>query len=472
MELLWEQIDEFIEFSRIENLSVGPLHHPIKELRIKRRPDYSLELMTTCEAGAKSDSKEIPVGTVYTNEASVEFDNMVCHVKCIGMGSNNVNIKDPPGELYETTRFNRLIIESKQKFKIDYTIEFVLTNRSAFIWADRSTIDKSGSSKLCIGDNKDFEVEQSSSFQHFGRDSILIDIDGLKVALYNTSKANRAESPEKLLLFFEGDIEKSKRNKIRDIVGYLLGQPLIYIGEAKADKNLNVSEQVLITPYTVNGAVFNIPSLPPAPLGTKSDGGFSNMLDGDLFNECVNSLYQKYDAIKFNHLYWLYWRARCLPFDISIVFYSAAIEALERAFFETNKSLRNSALLPKAEFKELKKSLLDALDNSGASDDNKALLKRKIENLNSLPKSMLTDRFFSEIGMNLGELEKQAWRRRNDSAHGNEVENEKIVEYIRANKLVKGILDRAVLSIMGTQKFYFDYYSLNHPLRFLKNPPE
>lgn len=472
MEFIWEQIDEFIEASGIENFSAGPLHQPIKELRIKRRDDYSLGLTTTCDAGAQSEREEVPAGTVYDNKSSVEFDNKICDVKCIGIGSNTVNIKDPPGELYERSSFNRLIIEPKQKYAIDYTIEFVLTNRSAFIWPDGSIIEKSGSSKLRIGGDKEFEVEKSSSFKNFGRDSILLDIGGMKVALYNTSISSKTEGPEKLLIFFEGSIEKNIRNKVRDIVGYLLGQPLIYIGEAEADKTLKISKQVLISPYTVNGAVFNIPSLPPAPLGTKSTDGFSNMLDSALFNECVNSLYNQYDEIKFKHLYWLYWRARCLPFDISIVFYSAAIEALERAFFENNKELRNSGLLPKAEFKKLKNSLLDTLGESNIADKLKDLLKRKIENLNSLPKSILTERFFSTIGITLGKLEQEAWKRRNDSAHGNQVDDEDVIEYIRANKLVKGILDRAVLSIMNTQEFYFDYYSIGHPLRYLPDVPE
>lgn len=76
------------------------------------------------------------------------------------------------------------------------------------------------------------------------------------------------------------------------------------------------------------------------------------------------------------------------------------------------------------------------------------------------------ERFYSEIGLNMGPLEKEVWMNRNRAAHGSGNSNDGI-RLIRENKVLHVIVNRIVLAVANIGGDYTDYYTIGHPVRRL-----
>jgi hypothetical protein len=74
------------------------------------------------------------------------------------------------------------------------------------------------------------------------------------------------------------------------------------------------------------------------------------------------------------------------------------------------------------------------------------------------------------INITLSPEESQAWRRRNDAAHGNEMPPGGERALIQDTKLLKMILHRMVLRITNGSDLYFDYASPGFVMRRLQDP--
>ena len=74
-------------------------------------------------------------------------------------------------------------------------------------------------------------------------------------------------------------------------------------------------------------------------------------------------------------------------------------------------------------------------------------------------------------GLNLGEGENAAWKRRNQAAHGVPIAEGDELAAIRDMKLLKGLFNRMLLKITSAADQYVDYTSPNHPYRLLDEAP-
>jgi hypothetical protein len=77
-----------------------------------------------------------------------------------------------------------------------------------------------------------------------------------------------------------------------------------------------------VSPYTIDGRVFDLPVMPPAPLSARSYHEISRF---------ASALFAAYDEINFGDLNWGFWHARCATPHIAPVHFGAIIEALRKA---------------------------------------------------------------------------------------------------------------------------------------------
>jgi hypothetical protein len=70
----------------------------------------------------------------------------------------------------------------------------------------------------------------------------------------------------------------------------------------------------------------------------------------------------------------------------------------------------------------------------------------------------------------IGPEEALAWKRRNDAAHGNEMEAGVELSLIQDNKLLKVVFHRMLLRITNASDLYFDYATPGFPMRRLIDP--
>lgn len=88
-----------------------------------------------------------------------------------------------------------------------------------------------------------------------------------------------------------------------------------------------------------------------------------------------------------------------------------------------------------------------------------------------LPQRRLLDQVVNSIGIQLGTDESEAWKGRNDAAHGNEIENGTELDAIRDTKILNVLFYRLHLRITNAADAYFDYVTPGFPpVRNLKEP--
>ncbi|MGB1311740.1 MAG: hypothetical protein ACPG47_11030, partial [Leucothrix sp.] len=75
--------------------------------------------------------------------------------------------------------------------------------------------------------------------------------------------------------------------------------------------------------------------------------------------------------------------------------------------------------------------------------------------------------FLESLDLKLSDLEKSAWKQRNNAAHGNEVEEGSQIQLIRETKVLKVIFHRVFLKIIIGSGHYYDYYSIGFPVNEL-----
>ncbi len=103
-------------------------------------------------------------------------------------------------------------------------------------------------------------------------------------------------------------------------------------------------------------------------------------------------------------------------------------------------------------------------------EENKKALSANIGNLNRAPQRIIMDRLLKSINIQLGADEEQAWKRRDDAAHGNEMEDGRELKVIRDTKLLRVLFHRILLRMTNASGTYHDYCTPGFPIRNLHDP--
>ena len=122
-------------------------------------------------------------------------------------------------------------------------------------------------------------------------------------------------------------------------------------------------------------------------------------------------------------------------------------------------------------FLNFRESNINLIDKLNINENEKELLKNKINNINILPQQKQLEKLFDLLKIELSKLESKTWKQRNIPAHGKKIENN--LEYIRGVKILRTLCNRLILKISNASEYYFDYYSLgsekSYHLRLLED---
>jgi hypothetical protein len=223
-----------------------------------------------------------------------------------------------------------------------------------------------------------------------------------------------------------------------------------------------------ISPYSIDGRVFDLPVMPPALLAARS----RNEIEPARLSRIASALYAAYDEVGFGDLSWGFWHARCATPHIAPVHFGAVIEALRKVCTK-----RYSGQIPTkivddpdvwAAFSDAAKALVDGLR---IPEDRKLLLVDAVGRTNSMPHKAVMESILDRMGRRIGDAESAAWRRRNDAAHGRAILTGSELEAIQDTKFLRGLFDRMLLKLVDASDGYIDYASLHFPIRPLADPP-
>jgi hypothetical protein len=223
-----------------------------------------------------------------------------------------------------------------------------------------------------------------------------------------------------------------------------------------------------ISPYSIDGRVFDLPVMPPAALAARS----RNEIEPDRLSRLANALFATYDELGFGDLNWGYWHARCATPHIAPVHFGAIIEALRKVCTKRFAGDLATKLIDDSKtWNGFIRDVDAAIEKLKISEEGKLLLREAAGRMNSVPHQTVTESIMARMKLQFGDDERTAWRRRNDAAHGRAIPVGTELDAIRDTKLLRGLFDRMLLKLVDGSDSYNDYASLNFPIRSLGEAP-
>lgn len=469
-----ESFDGIINHGHFGITDPGPLHVPIRSFSIQRNEQLELVLETHCSEDAKSTLIEHPAGTVRINTDAIELTN-IGGIKARAVGvqplhvGTSINYQTGDRGLREEARILHYIESSiRDDIEPAYTIEW-LDNLGArdYIWPDIIKDNKDITETRIIGRDRSVSLSSTDEERSFGQGCVGFSVAGVQLYLCASCKSNPRDGSRLGCIVYFGNPDEDTRRKIRDAISYALNVYLVYLGNTVYSADWHTIYFRSVSAYSIGRRVFDLPVLPPAPLGPS----YQHEMTASALARMVNGIYAHYDTLKFGSLSWAYWHSLCATTHISGVHFGALIEALQRNYVKAHRESFKSKLVPDAAmWRRLSREIQEAISRVDVGAADKEILVKKAGNLNQMPRSETMQRILKDLKIELGEDERRAWARRDHAAHGTELRREDQLGAIRDTKLLRGIFDRILLRVTNGSDTYHDYASFDFPIRNLSDP--
>jgi hypothetical protein len=123
---------------------------------------------------------------------------------------------------------------------------------------------------------------------------------------------------------------------------------------------------------------------------------------------------------------------------------------LQQTFFKTSVSSVDRTIVGNEEaWKNLLKTISADIADANLTDEAKRMLVKKTQSLNFASQSVITERFFGALGLDIGALERAVWANRNRAAHGGNADSSNDSRLIRKNKVPLIMMNRILLALGG-----------------------
>ena len=260
-------------------------------------------------------------------------------------------------------------------------------------------------------------------------------------------------------------------------LSFALGRQLASLGSTSLSKN---NDRITLLSRSINSLVlaekfYEQPSQPPVPLGLS---GQEKLLDEKKISRIISCVGGKMDIIE--HSLWLIWIGLNSPLTVRASFFGAAIESLRDSLYSKQSGSSNLLINKDIWNKKVKSEIAKAFDQALVSlsndeqkcidQDNLTILKNKIDGLNNKSSNMKYDEFFKLLHFPIGEVEREALRERNKTAHGNRYQSSDYSQLPMKMNALYTLYNRLVLKITGASDYYIDYSTHGYPVRHIDQP--
>jgi hypothetical protein len=470
----WESFDEIINHGLFKVTQPGPLRAPIKSFSVHRNERLELILETETAEGAMSTTKPVPSGTVRINTEKVEFKNISGITASAGgvapfAYATSANVERGTQTVKETAQVSYVEGRLQDADRAKYTIDW-LENVSSkpFVWPHSINAKNTTVETRTLTSTND-GITLSGTSGHFGgrRTCVRFAVAGMQVYLCASWQEASDGRVKPGCLVYLGTPDENVRSRIRNALSFSLGMYLVHLGSTLFAEDWEIVSFKSVAAYSIDRRVFDLVVLPPATFG----GRFQHEIVPAALSRMVNSIYSAYDDLKFRSLSWAYWHALCATVHIAPVHFGAAIEALQRRYIAAHPvQFRTKLVADKRAWSGFAKEIGDAISRLQIPESDKRILLENVGGLNRVSHRLIAEQVLKSIGIELGPDESSAWRRRDDAAHGNEIEDGTELEAIRDMKLLNVLFHRMLLKITDAADSYFDYCTPGFPIRNLREP--
>ena len=260
-----------------------------------------------------------------------------------------------------------------------------------------------------------------------------------------------------------------ERKQIRDFLSFFIGKRLIYIGKTSFDENGDEIGFIMEYPRTYGFDIKKI-CMNGAKAPIRNDvavlQNYFNIVQN--YIEPFSELYEKLD---FESLFSAYWYAKEIakPMDLPII--SGALENLKRKWYEEVELNPETVLMDKKDFAKRIKPIKKLVQTQFEETEYAERMKRSVEGMNCMTVNEQLIHFFEGINMVIGNVEKNALRARNFSAHGSFRGNDtNYQEQYRMSQVYECIIVRVVLKLLKYDGNYIDNGIIGYPEKNINRP--
>ena len=451
----------------------GPLHAPTHSFSIRRNEKLELILETRAPTDAKSTAPETPSGTVRLNTDIVELTN-VAGVKAVLSGVQPYSVKTSnhyeknQHVLTEEAQIHRIDVVIDDDKKPVYIIDWLDNVPNLFHWPDtiKTSVTTVTTRSITVNESG-ITLTSSEGKDGFGKHAAKFSVAGIEIILCVLDRGEASGRLSPGCIIYLGTPDEEFRKRVRNALSFALGAFLVNLGSVVYTANWEGQSFQLKSAYSIGKKVFDLPVLHPAPLHLNWQHG----IDRPRLHRMVNSIIGKYDELDFGNLAWAYWHAMCATPHIAGVHFGAAIEALQRRYITANSTkIQTKIIADRAIWTKFSDEVERVIADARLPEESKAALRQNIGSLNNVHQRAKMEALLREINIALGPDEALAWKRRNDAAHGNEMEPGGELSLIQDNKLLKAVFHRMLLRITNASDLYFDYATPGFPMRRLIEP--
>ena len=469
----WESFEELVKSYAPVVDDHGPLAGPIHRFSIQRSGNLSLRMDTEAPELAHEPPSPYPVGTLRINDDRVTFHNTYgLELEAIGVQATRTNRRSEgiaPGVTTQSVVIHRLVGKLPNANPPRFVVDWLENVPTQYFWCDNIESKGSDSTTVVLGglpqDRPKLEMKGSGSTGGGSWAAAGLEVDGTQLYLCQLEKIKGTHAKRPGCIVYVGVPTDEFRDRVRRCLSYVLGSYLVYLGKSRFDAEWHLTDFEAVDPYSMRGQAVRLGAMPPSPLG--GSRGFWD-IEPSRLSRMVNALYVKYDALNFGVVSWAYWHAVTATPHIAAVHFGAALESLQRAYFDSSSTPPVATVADEPTWEKIRAALETSLAPLALTPKTLDVFKSKMRNLNSRSQHSTSKDLMDQLGLVLSSREKQAHDARHESAHGKD--NEVDVEWIRDLKLLRVLFHRILLAMTQANDEYYDYFTLGNPIRKVKEP--
>jgi hypothetical protein len=447
----------------------GPLHGDIRTFKIRRDGCLTLFIDTEAARGGHFRRRAIPPGTARINPDNVTLESQSGAKAVLSAADTRTRIESGD-TVRETARIHEFSIALPNAGTPAYTVEWLENLPSHFHWPN--IIERvDGTEKSFSFTDDRISAVAPDGLLGTGRHAAIIEVAGHKLYIWGPRQVIDGPTPRSGCIIYEGVPDELTRKKFRTALSFAFGAYLVETGHTVFDKDWRVVSAAARSAYSLGGRASE---LTVQPLMWLSDRNAEFDIRPVALTRMVERLFAHYDDLDLPNLSWAYWHSRTAPPHIAPAHFGATIEALQDSYIRLHPGRFSDEILPRREWRALRKNVIALIDEAAISDDAKAAFKRNVqETMNNVPQRDLLRSVCRDIGVVIGTDEDAAWKRRNKAAHGAPLPQEEVLPTIRDMKLLMVLFHRMLLAMTGANDRYLDYATPGTPrlpIRLLREP--
>lgn len=466
----WEQLDQPVVLfgETLEKLGQS-LNTLPKKIEIKRNSDYELEVVAT--GNAEHSIRDLTNHNT-VNGQTIKGDTLVFNSmpfekytlnNFIPMSTN----RRGDGEYTIQAHIGSVLIEKGDQSNHTFIIHAL--NCPDFDFPDSTAWEDSGESTITIGGSRSqahegFTYPYPNRGSKFSYNCVHLQNKFGTVVFTKLEDESLKNHRPCSIHFIDKKLSEDEdlRRKWLIALSYFVGSRLIPVAESPLSSYGAATSQKCFSPYLMND--FKKPSMPPCK--AVEQNGYHH--DSVALSKQIELFIENYELYNLDTVVWNLWFGRAMPQGLNLAGYSASLEALSKAWFESENNKSKKTYVDPKTFQELISPTLTMVRDLIKTDSAWQKIEYKLKDANLLSAHQKIAALFSGLGLETGTVEKDVLGSRHKTAHGKSISETDYSFVIKAARAYEVIINRCILAAIKASDTYIDYSTHGFPEKTLR----